>query len=71
MPKLSSKDLLVRGSALGAVLTVPTVAVFLGLWAATGDLIIPAIAGVAVHFVALGFSAKIARRLLVKRDPVE
>ena len=71
MSKLSSKDILVRGSALGAVLMVPTLVVFLGLWAATGELIMPAIAGAAVHFVALGFSVKIAKRLLVKRDPGE
>ena len=71
MSKLSSKDILVRGSALGAILAVPTVVVFLGLWAATGELIMPAIVGAVVHFVSLGFSVKIAKKLLVKRDPVE
>lgn len=68
---LSRRDLLVKGSMLGAIITVPTLAVFLSLWAVTGELLMPAIAGAAVHFVAMAFSIKIAKKILVKREPEE
>lgn len=68
---LSRRDLLVKGSMLGAIITVPTLAVFLSLWAVTGELLMPAIAGAAVHFVAMAFSIKIAKKILIKREPEE
>lgn len=68
---LSRRDLLVKGSMLGAIITVPTLVVFLSLWAVTGELLMPAIAGAAVHFVAMAFSMKIAKRILIKREPEE
>lgn len=68
---LSQRDLLVKGSMLGAIITVPTLAVFLSLWAVTGELLMPAIAGATVHFVAMAFSIKIAKKILIKREPGE
>lgn len=63
--KLSLRDILVRGSVLAAVITVPSLIVFLGLWMVTGDLLMPAIAGAVVHFVAMGFSLKFSKKFLV------
>ena len=68
---LSRRDLLVKGSMLGAIITVPTLVVFLSLWVVTGELLMPAIAGAAVHFVAMAFSIKIAKKILIKREPGE
>ena len=69
MAHISGRDILVRGSIIGAITTVPSVSIFLGLWALTGDLITPAIAAAAAHFVAMGFALKFAKRFLIKRDP--
>ncbi len=65
MAGLTFRDMMVKGSALGAVIAVPTVAVFLGLWYATGDLLVPAVAGAVVHFAALLFAFRLAKRILV------
>lgn len=68
MATLSSRDILARGSILGAMLALPSVGIFLVLWYVTDDVMIPAIVGAAVHFVAMGFSLKFAKKFLIKRD---
>lgn len=69
MAGLSTRDVMVKGSILGAIIAVPTVAVFLVLWSITGDFMMPAVAGVVAHFVALVFAFRLAKRLLVQREP--
>lgn len=66
MAGLTFRDMMVKGSALGAIIAVPTVAIFLALWYVTGDMLIPAVVGAAVHFVALLFAFRLAKRILVK-----
>ena len=68
MGKLSGKDIMIRGSILGAIAMAPSITTLLVLWAITGDMIVSAIAGAVVHFVAMAFSVKFAKRFLVKRD---
>ncbi len=69
MANLSGKDILIRGSAIGAIATVPSITVFLVMWLILDDLIVSAIAGSSVHFIAMILSIKFAKRFLVKRDP--
>ena len=69
MAGLTSRDVAVKGSIIGVIIAVPTVVVFMVLWALTGDLLIPAVAGAAVHFVALVFAFRLAKKFLVRRDP--
>ena len=69
MAGLTSRDVAVKGSLIGVIIAVPTVAVFLALWGLTGDLLMPAVAGAAVHFVALVFAFRMAKKFLVRRDP--
>lgn len=66
--RLSSKDILIRGSIMGAIITIPTIVVFLGLWAITGDMIMPAAVGAAVHIAAMIFALKFANKILIKKD---
>lgn len=69
MAGLSSRDLAVKGSIIGIIIAAPTVVVFLVLWGLTGDLLMPAVAGAAVHFVALVFAFRLAKKFLVRREP--
>lgn len=69
MAGLTSRDVAVKGSIIGVIIAVPTVVVFLVLWSLTGDLMIPAAAGAGVHFVALVFAFRLAKKFLVGRDP--
>lgn len=66
--RLSSKDILVRGSIMGAIITIPTISVFFGLWAITGDMIMPAAVGAAVHIAAMIVALKFANKILIKKD---
>lgn len=69
MAGLTSRDVAVKGSIIGVIIAVPTVVVFMVLWGLTGDLLMPAVAGAAVHFVALVFAFRLAKKFLVRRDP--
>ena len=63
--KLTAREIAKRGSIIGAIVTVPSLAVFFLTWLVLDDLMIGAVAGVVTHFVAMGFSLKISRRLLL------
>jgi len=64
---LTTKDLVIRGTVMAAVITVPSLAAFLVSWTVLEDLIQAAIVGAVVHFMAMGFSLKISKKLLVKK----
>lgn len=64
---LTARDLVIRGTVMASIITVPSLAAFLACWTVLGDLIQAAIVGAVVHFVAMGFSLKISKKLLVKK----
>ncbi|CAI9831088.1 hypothetical protein IBTHAUMO2_170023 [Nitrosopumilaceae archaeon] len=49
--------------AMAAVLAFPSLAAFLAIHAATGNVLLAAVPGFAVHFAALAFSGRIAAYL--------
>ncbi len=63
---LTTRDLAVRGTVMAVIITVPSLAVFFATWVVLDDLIPAAVAGGIAHFVALGFSLRISKRLLTK-----
>lgn len=63
--KLTTKEIMKKGSLIGTIVTVPSLLVFFLVWVVLDDLIIGAISGVITHFIAMGFSLKLSRRLLV------
>lgn len=67
--KLSTKEILIRGSALAGMVAVPSLSSFLVLWTVLDDLLVAAIIGGIVHFVAMGFSLKISKKFLVRKNP--
>ncbi|HEY7734501.1 MAG TPA: hypothetical protein VIB07_06880 [Nitrososphaera sp.] len=50
-------------TALALILTLPSVGLFMGILQATGNLIVGASVGFALHFVLLSLSAKISSAL--------
>jgi len=64
---LTAKDLVIRGTVMASIITVPSLTAFLVSWTVLEDLIQAAIVGAVVHFVAMGFSLKISKKLLVKK----
>ncbi|WP_428325721.1 hypothetical protein [Nitrosopumilus sp.] len=66
-PKLTKREIILRGSIMAVITTIPSLVVFLLVWVFLDDVMIGAIAGAIVHFIAMGFSLKIAKKLLVKK----
>ena len=66
--KLTMRDIVLKGSIIAVIVTVPSIVSFMVVWMILDDLIQAAIIGAAVHFIAMGFSLKISKKFLVKRD---
>jgi len=64
--KLSIKEIILRGTIIAAIISIPSLIVFVLVWIIFDDLMIGVISGVVVHFIAMGFSLKISKKLLLK-----
>ncbi len=65
---LSLKEIILKGSIIAVIITIPSIIAFFLSWKILDDLIQAAIVGAIVHFLAMGFSLKISKKLLVKND---
>jgi hypothetical protein len=65
---LTLKDIILKGSVIAVIVTVPSIVSFLISWMILDDLTQAAIIGAVIHFIAMGFSLKISKKLLVKRN---
>ena len=66
-PKLSIPEIALRGTIIATIITVPSIIIFLLIWIVLDNLIYAAILGAVVHFIAMGFSLKISKKILVKK----
>ena len=66
--KLTMRDIVLKGSIIAVIVTVPSIVSFMVVWMILDDLIQAAIIGAAVHFIAMGFSLKISKKFLVRKD---
>ena len=66
-PKLSIREIALRGTIIATIITVPSIITFLLIWIVLDSLIYAAILGAVVHFIAMGFSLKISKKILVKK----
>ena len=66
-PKLSIREIALRGTIIATIITVPSIIIFLLIWIVLDNLIYAAILGAVVHFIAMGFSLKISKKILVKK----
>jgi hypothetical protein len=60
---ISFSTIIWKSSILAVIFAVPALAIFLGIYYTTGDLLIGAIVGFGIHFVTLAFSGRISKRL--------
>ena len=58
---------MLKGTIMATILTVPSITAFLITWIILDNLINAAIVGGVVHFIAMGFSLKISKKILVKK----
>ena len=58
---------MLKGTIMAIILTVPSITAFLITWLILDNLINAAIVGGVVHFIAMGFSLKISKKILVKK----
>jgi hypothetical protein len=65
--KLSIREVALRGTVIAVIITVPSVLAFLISWIVLDNLIYAAILGAIIHFIAMGFSLKISKKILVKK----
>ncbi|MDO8641569.1 MAG: hypothetical protein Q7R33_08555, partial [Nitrosarchaeum sp.] len=61
-------DIVLKGSIIAVIVTIPSIVSFMVIWMILDNLIQAAIIGAVVHFIAMGFSLKISKKFLVKRD---
>lgn len=64
---LSKREIFLKGTIIAIILTVPSLVGFVISWIITDDMLTSAVIGGIIHFVAMGFSLKISKKLLVKR----
>ena len=65
--KLKISEIMFKGTIMATILTVPSIIAFLITWTILDNLINAAIVGGVVHFIAMGFSLKISKKILVKK----
>ena len=58
-----TKGIFLKGSIIGAIITIPSLIAFFVSWLLTGDKITSLIIGIVVHFIGMGFSLKISKKL--------
>ena len=66
--KLTMRDIILKGTIIAVIVTIPSIVSFMVIWMILDNLIQAAIIGAVVHFIAMGFSLKISKKFLVKRD---
>jgi len=64
--KLSISQIALRGTIIAAIITIPSIVLFVLTWIILDNLIYAAILGAIVHFIAMGFSLKISKKILAK-----
>jgi len=65
--KLTVRDIALKGTIIALIVTIPSLSAFILVWVVLDDLFLGVMLGAFVHFIAMGFSLKISKRLLVKK----
>ena len=64
---LSIYDIALKGTIIALIVTIPSLSTFVLVWVVLDDLSLGVISGAFVHFIAMGFSLKISKTILVKK----
>ena len=66
-PKLSICEIALKGTIIALIVTIPSLVSFVIAWIILDNLVYGVIVGAVVHFIAMGFSLKISKKLLIKK----
>ena len=66
-PKLKISEIVLKGTIMATIVTVPSIIAFLISWIILDNLITAAIVGGIIHFIAMGFSLKISKKILLRK----
>lgn len=58
-----TREIFLKGSLIGAIITVPSLTAFFISWFILGDKYVALMIGIVVHFIGMGFSLKLAKKL--------
>jgi len=64
---LSIRDIALKGTIIALIVVIPSLSTFVLVWIVLDDLFLGVILGAFVHFIAMGFSLKISKKLLLKK----
>lgn len=62
-PPRPANQIFLKGSIIGAIITIPSLTAFFLSWYVLGDQMMALIIGAVVHFIGMGFSFKITKKL--------
>lgn len=65
--KLSISQIALKGTIIAVIITVPSIAAFVIAWSILDNVWYAIVLGGVVHFIAMGFSLKISKKILVKK----
>jgi hypothetical protein len=65
--KLKISEIVLKGTIMATIVTVPSIIAFLISWIVLDNFITAVIVGGIVHFITMGFSLKISKKILVKK----
>jgi hypothetical protein len=65
--KLKISEIVLKGTIVATIVTVPSIIAFLISWIVLDNFITAVIVGGIVHFITMGFSLKISKKILVKK----
>jgi len=65
--KLKISEIVLKGTIMATLVTVPSIIAFLISWIVLDNFITAVIVGGIVHFITMGFSLKISKKILVKK----
>jgi len=66
--KLTIKEIILKGSIISIFVIIPSLSAFVLSWIILDDLLQAVIIGGIIHFIAMGFSMKISKKFLVKKQ---
>lgn len=59
----ATNKVFLKGSIIGVLITIPSLTAFFVSWYVLGDKIMAFVVGAVVHFVGIGFSFKLSKKL--------
>ena len=64
--KLTKQEIILKGTIISMIITIPSLVTFAIVWIFFNDVILGVILGALIHSIAMIFSLKISKKLLIK-----